>query len=175
VLLLAFQFLLCIIGPSDSCLPLWQWLEIFDREPSIHNPHAMPPLHEMPIWALNYWPYTWEEDHWEMMVAWGGQCDWDCRYFSNGIENRLEWTNRSAACITGWTGRAPGPTVVVSLPGFSDYVCNDSFGDPDFREPMYSEYWGMWVIPLDRFSPSWSSTLVWDWSLSTRPVSQNPP
>jgi len=172
---LVIYLLFCIIGPDDVCLPLVDWLTLLEKVPSIYNPLVAPPIEEMPILAFNYWPYEWIGGQWVMMNNWRGQCDSDCSYFSNGIHTRLEWMNQSAACITGWTGRYPHNTNVVTLPGFGDYVCNDSFGDPDYRTPRFQEEFGMWVIPLDRFSPDPTMELVWDWSLSSILVSQEPP
>lgn len=44
-------------------------------------------------------------------------------------------------------------------------ACNDAFGRESYRQPFYHDGYGLWVIPVDVFSPEPIHGLVWEWQL----------
>ena len=136
----------------------------------------MPAVADMPLVLTNYWPYIEVDGNLVLMEAWNGQCNEDCGEFANGVINRVEWIGKSAGCWDNWIGRHPHNTATVNIPGYGFFVCNDAFGDEDYRQPRYYEQYGIWGIPIDLMVPYvLGSVVVYDYSLGSRLVSQEPP
>lgn len=128
-------------------------------------PEPPPPIEEMCLSVTSYWVWN---DSGVMMDGWGGQCNEDCSYTASG--HRLPYLAQDfqggyAACIQDWTKLKGYPTKVVTFDEFSLF-CVDNFGDPDYREPFYHDYYKRWVVPIDVLAQG-VHRLVCNWSLST--------
>lgn len=123
----------------------------------------VPPIGDMCLAITSYW--VWDENG-DIYDGWKGQCNEDCSTTGAGynLPARAEdYTENYAACIFDWTKLVGYPTTLVSIPGYGDYRCVDNFGDLDYQQPFFHDYYEQWVIPIDLLNP-YAHNLVCNWS-----------
>ena len=126
-------------------------------------PQPVPPISEMCLSVTSYW--VWDEQG-DMLPGWGGQCNDDCSTVASGhrLPKRVEdYGGGYAACIQDWTMLKGFPTHVVTFGDFSHF-CVDNFGDLNYREPFYHDYYEQWVVPVDILDPGMHG-LECNWSI----------
>lgn len=122
-----------------------------------------PPVADMCLSVTSYWVWDAQGDIYD---GWMGQCDENCSYTGAGYylpDRAEEYEGGYAACIQDWTKLKGSPTNIVNFGEFSVY-CVDNFGDPDYREPFYHDYYDRWVVPVDVLAESVHG-LYCDWNL----------
>lgn len=125
---------------------------------------VQPPISEMCLSVTSYW--VWDEQG-DMLPGWGGQCNHDCSTVASGhrLPKRVEdYGGGYAACIQDWTMLKGYSTHVVTFGDFSHY-CVDNFGDANYREPFYHDYYEQWVVPVDILDPGMHG-LECNWTVS---------
>ena len=154
MLYILFPFLLSISVWVDPPPPTINW-----DDPRLF----LPPIADMCLAVTSYWVW---DDNGDIYDGWMGQCDADCSKTGAGYDLPLraeDYTDNYAACIFNWTSLKGYPTRLVSIPGYGDYKCVDNFGDLDYRQPFYHDYYEQWVVPIDLLSP-FAHTLACNWS-----------
>lgn len=127
-----------------------------------------PPLEDMPLSLTSYWTMDSDGNY----VPWNGQADDTPHLAANGTLLTPDMAWQTSACISDWTTRYWTNTVIFWWNGEQrEVACNDEFGRESYRQPFYHDGYGLWVIPVDVFSPEPVHGLVWEWQLGNVQVS----
>lgn len=119
-----------------------------------------PPVHTMPLSLTNYW--TMDEEG--RYIPWNGQADDSPHLAANGKLLTADSNWLSAACISEWTTIGWTTEIRFTYGGQERATaCNDEFGRVTYRKPFYHEGYGLWVIPVDVYTPEPIHTLIWEW------------
>lgn len=128
---------------------------------AVEGLNCPPPIEEMPLSVASYW--TMDEDG--NYIAWNGQADDSPELAANGTYLTPDLAWQAGACISEWTTRYWTTSVVFQWGGeVREVACHDEFGRESYRRPFFHDGYGLWVIPVDVFSPEPVHGLVWEWN-----------